>query len=768
MRIVTIAVLFLMLLASGAPAQETGRGWLGAQLKDLTMEEADALGWEGPRGAKVVEPVPGGPAEAAGLKTDDILVSLDGVEIGNVKAFIATLSQKAAGAEIKLAILRDKREKRLAVKLGARPAQIVPANAATDAPLPMLDTGGHMAIIERVVFTPDGKQLVSASNDKTVRVWNLATGKTVRTIRGEAGEGAAGKIYAMALSPDGKWLAVGGWTHRDCGNRCGEIRLYDFSSGKLTGLFKGHNNPVNDLAFSPDSQRLVSGSFDNSAIIWDVATLQALHRLQGHRDHINAVRFTPDGASVVSASVDRDLRLWRVADGVLLQTMTGHSDQIVSLAVALDGRIASGDSSGEIRLWDGQTGAFLKTVVWQPTAIGSLSFSPDGKMLLSGVGTTRLPTDPRQISRMLAAYKKGTLLDCRVYDTVSGRELLTLGGNNNIVLATAISPDGSWAATGGGADAAIHLWNLRTGAALQDSNGYPLILRGSGRVIWGAGFSTDGRQIAWGTKSAYKSHNYRGPLLQALALPGPKEVLTGPRAMDPKVAESFRRAEANHGAWSLSHRKGGHYGNDSAILDIGEGGRVRTSIERGDSNGYAHRAYSFTPDGEAIISGGDGGNLIAYDRDGKKLGDFIGHEGDIFAVAPSPDGRYLLSGSADQTLRLWNLKTRELLITLFQGADGEWVIWTPQGFYASSGPGAELIGWQINHGPEHEAEYVTAAQLRQHLNRPDIVARAIQLASAEAAVEEARGADFKLPDLLAKPVPRIPRSFARSGRDATR
>ena len=79
-------------------------------------------------------------------------------------------------------------------------------------------------------------------------------------------------------------------------------------------------------------------------------------------------------------------------------------------------------------------------------------------------------------------------------------------------------------------------------------------------------------------------------------------------------------------------------------------------------------------------------------------------------------------------VRLWNLKTRELLVTLFRGADGEWVMWTPQGFYAASGRGADLIGWQINHGPENAAEYVTAAQLRKHLNRPDIVAKAIQLA----------------------------------------
>src|SRR5262249_15581763 len=146
---------------------------------------------------------------------------------------------------------------------------------------------------------------------------------------------------------------------------------------------------------------------------------------------------------------------------------------------------------------------------------------------------------------------------------------------------------------------------------------------------------------------------------------------------------------------------------------------------------------------ETVISGGANGELIAYSREGKSLGKFVGHVSEVWAVAPSPDGRYLLSGSDDQTVRLWNLKSRELLVTLFQGRDGEWVMWTPQGFYAASGPGAELIGWQINRGPLREADYITAAQLRTHLNRPDIVARAIQLASAEAAAKEAHGADFK-------------------------
>jgi hypothetical protein len=207
----------------------------------------------------------------------------------------------------------------------------------------------------------------------------------------------------------------------------------------------------------------------------------------------------------------------------------------------------------------------------------------------------------------------------------------------------------------------------------------------------------------------------------------------------------------------LQHRKGGAYGGDT-ILDLLKDGKPSgTSIERDPTDGYDHRSYSFSPDGHRVISGGAGGSLTAYGLDGKKLynSDFVGHEGDVIAVAASPDGRYLVSGSHDQTVRLWNLKTRELLVTLFRGADGEWVMWTPQGYYTGS-PGADkIVGWQINRGAENAADYVTAEQLRKHLNRPDIVAKAIQLASAEEAVRTSHGTEFKLSDLLARPAPHL-------------
>ena len=608
------------------------------------------------------------------------------------------------------------------------------ASAQDGAPQLMLDTGGHMTIIKGLAFTPDGKQLVSAGDDKVIRVWDWQAGKTVRTIRGQVGPGNEGKIYAMALSPDGRWLAVGGWMHKECAGRCGEIRLYDFATGNLVALLKGHKNVVNALAFSPDGKRLISGNFENTAIIWDVESHELVYRLEGHKDQVHAVGFTQDGTRAITGSDDNTLKLWSVNDGKEIATLEGHKDKVFRLAVSpLDGTIASGSDDGEIRLWDGKAGRYLRTLANQGGAVGSLRFSPDGKRLLSTCGYS------------------GCKNAQHVWEVATGKDIVSYTKHDNTAFGAAVSSDGRFAATGGGSNQAIHVWDPKTGETKN-------VLAGTGAPGLAVAFSGDGQRIGWGTKGKVGwAVNDRADLALQVRLPVNASGLGRPERIDEANAKGFVRARATHGGYALANRKGGPYGYD-AILDVTKDGQTQVSIELGPTDGYLHSAYSFTPDGQTIISGAGSGFLTAYDLKGQRLGYFVGHEGDVWAVTPSPEGRLLVSGSHDQTIRLWNLITRELIATLFNGTDGEWVLWTPQGYYASSPNGDKIVGWQINKGPDQAAEYVTASQLRNQFYRPDIVERAIVLGSAIRALEESgrsRAGSFQLSDLSKRPPPKL-------------
>jgi len=749
-----VFLLSLALLIAGPPpcVAESQPGLLGVEMRDLTKEEAEKFGWDSPVGVWVVQPKPGTPAEAAGILANDVILSVDGIEVENKERFRDLMAVKGAGAVVKLRIQRQGRSRTVSATLAARPAEQTAAKPDANALRLMLDTGGHSAVIKGMAFTPDGKFLVTAGEDKTIRIWDWRQGETVRIIRGEVGPGPDGKIYAMALSPDGRFLAVGGYLGAYEGTKgkpapdedCHKIRLYDFATGEIKAILKGHTNVVNSLAFSPDSTKLVSGGFDTSAIVWDVASGAMQRVLLGHKAEVYAVAFSLDGRRVVSGSYDNTLKLWDAASGDLIADMTGHKDKVYRVAVnPVNGTILSGSNDHDIREWDGTTGAFRRVLAKAGNEIGSMAFSRDGKQLLIGTSGLSGPWP------------------CHLFDPVTGKQRMIFKLHDNGVFAAAMSPDGKVAVT---ADflGRINLWDPATGQQLQRPDGQALTLSGSGAPRWSVAFSPDGTKIAWGDSNANSTGttpiNRRGPLDFELRLSLNGATLGNPAPLS-SPDESFLRATNAVGSYSLTHRNGGPYGG-SAYLDIVNNKKTVATMERSSYEGYRHRSYTFTPDGQTIISGGDSGVLLAYDLSGKKLGEFLGHESEVWSVATSPDGRFLISGSADQTVRLWNLKARKLIMTLFaerrpDGSPGDWLAWTPQGYFAGS-PGADrLIGWQLNKGFDRLPEYFNAGQLRRQFNRPDIVDKAIELASAEEAVRTSEGTGFKLVDLITRPPPRV-------------
>ncbi|TIW87366.1 MAG: hypothetical protein E5V59_27385, partial [Mesorhizobium sp.] len=133
-----------------------------------------------------------------------------------------------------------------------------------------LDTGGHTAQVTDLAFTPDGEHIVSASDDKTIRIWDWQSGVTLRTIRGYLGNGSDGKIFAVAVSTDGKTIAAGGYFGASLGDKppYGDIRLFDFATGKMKGVLEAADYATYDLAFSPDGKTLAAGGADGVVYLW--------------------------------------------------------------------------------------------------------------------------------------------------------------------------------------------------------------------------------------------------------------------------------------------------------------------------------------------------------------------------------------------------------------------------------------------------------------------------------------------------------------------
>ncbi len=564
-------------------------------------------------------------------------------------------------------------------------------------PALIIDTGGHQATIRDVMFTSDGKYLLSVSDDKTIRIWSVLTGECIRVLRGQSGEGRYGKIYAAALSPDDRVLAVGGFMARGFGveaYKVGTIRLIDLRTGEVRGLLRGHENVIYDLAFSQDGTRLISGNSDNTARIWDIRSGESLHMLKGHTARIFAVGFSPDGRRAATGSFDHSVKLWDATNGSLIKTLDGHTGHVRRVAFTPDGKhLLSGGRDRTIRLWNGHTGAFLKVLAEQKTDLFSFAVSPDGTRVLTGcMGAPNISN---------------------VFAIPSGRPISSFTKHSNSVFAAAISPTGKTAATAGGNENDIYLWELSTGQPKHK-------LSGKGKRVWNVGFAKDGRSIAWGNRWRSPSLFAHGPLNQAFQIKAEEE-----DAFDLAMGEELK----NDGDYLRGIRSVGTLNLETEgnslhpTLRIMKEGELAYEVTRDSTDGYNHHSLTLTPDGKTVISGAGCDVVSAYDPDtGEKIREFVGHTAAVWGVAPSPDNRLLVTGSGDQTVRLWEIETGKLLLSIFQGMDNEWVAWIPEGYHACSLNGAKYIGWHINRGDGHSALYYPASRFSKQFYSPKVVA----------------------------------------------
>jgi WD40 repeat protein len=141
------------------------------------------------------------------------------------------------------------------------------------------------------------------------------------------------------------------------------VKLWDITTGKCLKTLQGHTSWVNSVAISPDGTTLVSGSADRTIKLWDIRTGECLKTLQGHTQRVQSVAISPDSATLISSSNDQTVKLWDISTGECLKTLQGHTHTIGSVAISLDGTtVASGSFDETIKLWDVKTGQCLKTL----------------------------------------------------------------------------------------------------------------------------------------------------------------------------------------------------------------------------------------------------------------------------------------------------------------------------------------------------------------------------------------------------------------------
>jgi WD40 repeat protein len=560
-------------------------------------------------------------------------------------------------------------------------------------PILRIETGQHGATIRRVDTDAANRFVVTASDDKTVRVWSLSDGRPLRVLRLPIDRGDIGKAYAVAISPDGNTVAVGGSTGPEWHNN---VFLFDRASGELKQGLHDLPNVINHLAFSPDGRRLAASLGGSSGIrVFDI----------GNR-YLPMPSDTRYGAD----------SYWAVFDS--------------------SGRLATTSLDGFVRLYAadhyGSPIARFETPGHQPY---SAAFSPDGR-------------------RVAVAY--ADISDVPVLSGTDLKELYKAnetGVTHSELGAVGWSEDGHflfasnywqlhgmfqvrrWRRSGRGAFVDIHsgprsiqqIIGLKGGGVLFASLADFGVIGSNAKLVWMQGFGAIDLSSRLG--SFRVSEN--GDTVQVDSWqPGRTyrfSVGRGQLDVDPPTDASLQRPATQSPELSVTNW------NNSEVPAVNG---VSLKLYPYETS----RSFALVPGSGHFVLGTDWW-LRLFDLNGQQVRPAEPVPGPAWHVNVTADGRLIVAAFGDGTIRWSRVSDGHEVLALFIHPYGnEWVVWTPQGFYDASLGADDLIGWHINHGYDRVPDFYPVSQFRGPFYRPDVIRRVLQTPNLDVA-EAVREAD---------------------------
>ncbi|MBD2201204.1 protein kinase [Calothrix sp. FACHB-1219] len=281
---------------------------------------------------------------------------------------------------------------------------------------------GHGNLVRSVAFSKNSPILISSSNDKTIRIWNLQTGKQQMMLND------TGMWIVAAIAADGQTIVSG--------SNDNTIKIWHLNVNRPQRVLRGHFDLINSLVISPNGQLLVTGSRDKTIRIWQLQTGNLLQTLSGHSGLVYAAAISPDGKLIASGGSDRAIKIWQLDNGELLRTIPDNPGFVRTVAISSALQIiASGGYGNAINIWNLQTGKLQQQLEGHKGLIESLVITPDGQTLISGSGDRTI----------------------KIWNLQTGQLLQTLTGHTGSILSLDISPDAKILASAS-EDKTIRIW----------------------------------------------------------------------------------------------------------------------------------------------------------------------------------------------------------------------------------------------------------------------------------------------------------------------